>query len=159
MNHFQIVESPPKTALYFDVHLIIGLGVLDAPMVGVQVSEKSHDLMLLPWVRVVRHEDDEILDWSHRKRLFAIDIVHKDFLQNYLDKYVFSFAEKFSKLAIKHQQVLASGKGFVKGMGKDGRHNIEQRLQPRKIGEKISRFKVIGKNTFRVLTGRKPIGK
>lgn len=157
MHHFQLAESPPKTAYYFDCHLIIGIGVLDAPMVGVRVSEQSHDLELLPWVRVVRHETDETPDWNHRTRLFAIDIVHKDFLQDYLGKHVLPFAEEFCKLVIKHQQVLASGKAFATGMGKYWSHNIEQRLEPVKMRAQVKRTKVIGRNIFRLLTGRKPV--
>jgi len=147
MHGFHIAESPSKTALYFDCHLAIGIGIIGAPMVGVRVSEQSHDLTLLPWVRVVRHETDEISDWGHWTRLFAIDIIHKDFLQDYLDKHVLSFAQKFSKLTLKHQQVLASGEAFAKGIGKDGLHNIEHRLEPRKVSAKVSRSKTIGKNT------------
>jgi len=156
MYHFQTVESPPKTAWYFDCHLCIGIGVLDAPMVGVRVSEQSHDLTLLPWVRVVRHETDEIPDWHHRTRLFAIEIVHKDFLQDYLDKHLLPFAEEFSKLTIKHQQVLASGEAFATGMGKGSWARIEQRLQPKTIQARVSRLKIIGTNLVRFLTGRKP---
>lgn len=157
MHHFQIAESPPKTAWYFDCHLVIGLGVLDAPMIGIRISEQSHDSRLLPWVRVVKHETDEISDLWNRTRLFAIDIVHKDFLQDYLDKHVLPFAQEFSKLTIKHQQVLASGEAFATGMGKDSWHNIEHRLEPRKMSARVSRSKTIGKNIFRVLTRRKPI--
>jgi len=157
MHHFQIAESPPKTAFYFDCHLTIGVGVLDAPMVGISVSEQSPDLTLLPWLRVVRHETEESPDWTHPTRLFAIDIVHKDFLQDYLDKHVLPFAEEFRRLVIKHQQVLASGQAFATGMGKYGSYNIEQRLEPRKMSARVSRSKVIGKNILRFLTGRKPI--
>lgn len=159
MHHFQIAETPPKTARYFDCHLAIGVGVLDAPMIGVRVSEQSHDLTLLPWVRVVRHETDEISGWQHWTRLFAIDIVHKDFLQDYLDKHVLPFAQEFCELTIKHQQVLATGEAFATGlgMGKNSWHNIEQRLEPRKMSARVSRSKTIGKNIFRVLTRRKPI--
>jgi len=158
MHYFQIAESPPKTALYFDCHLAIGIGIIGAPMVGVRVSDESHDLTLLPWVRVVRHETDEISDWQHWTRLFAIDIIHKDFLKDYLDKHVLPFAQEFSKLVIKHQQVLASGEAFATGMAKYGLHEIEQRLEPRRMSARVSRSKIIGKNVFRFLTGRKPIG-
>jgi hypothetical protein len=157
MHYFQIAESPPKTASYFDCHLAIGIGIIDAPMVGVRVSEQSHNLTLLPWVRVVKHETDEIPDWQHWTRLFAIDIIHKDFLKDYLDKHVLPFAQEFSKLVIKHQQVLASGEAFAKGMAKYGSHEIEQRLEPRRMSARVSRSKIIGKNVFRLPTGRKPI--
>lgn len=157
MHYFQIAESPPKTASYFDCHLVIGIGVIDAPMVGVRVSEQSHDLTLLPWVRVVRHETDEISDLWHWTRLFAIDIVHKDFLQHYLEKHVFPFAREFSKLVIKHQQVLVSGQAFATGIEKHGLHKIEQRLEPRKMRARVSQSRTIGKDIIRFLTRRKSI--
>jgi len=155
MNHYQKIEEPGMTAFYFDIHIIIGIGVLDAPMIGVEKSKKSQNLMLTPWIRAVRHKTDKIPDWRHRTRLFAIDIIHKDFLQPYLDNHILPFAEDFSKLSLKHQHVLASGKAFVKGMGKDPWRNIEKRLEPRKISARINRSRLIGKNIFRFLTGRK----
>ena len=151
MHHFQIAESPPKTAMYFDCHLTVGIGVLDAPMIGVRVSEQSHDLIYLPWVRVLRHETDE----SYNKKLFAIDIVHKDFLEEYLNVHLLPFAENFSHLAIKHQQILASGEAFVKGMGKNWWCDFEQRLEPKKTSQIYNRSKIIGKSILRILTGEK----
>lgn len=136
MHHFQMVESPPKIAMCFDLHLVIGVGLLEAPMVGVSVHKKSHRLTLLPWVRVIRHETDKIPDWLSKTRLFAVDIVHEDFFEEYLNKHLLPYAREFSKSVIKHQQVLASGKAFVKGMGKNSFHNIEQRLEPRKRVQK-----------------------
>lgn len=132
MRYFQVSESPPRSFRYFDCHLVIGVGVLDAPMVGVRVVAQSHDLVLLPWVRVVRHETDKTADWLQRTKLFAIDVVHKDFFQNYVNEHVLPFARRFSELVLKHQKVLASGKGFASGFGKDGLHNIEQRLEATK---------------------------
>lgn len=155
MYHFQAAESPPKTAWYFDCNLTIGIGVLDAPMVGVRVSEQSHDLKLLPWVRVVRHETGEDPDWTHQTRLFAVEIVHKDFLEEYLSQHVLPFAQEFCGLATKHQHVLASGEAFAPGMEKFWEEKIEQRLKPREISARVSRFKAIGKNILRFLTGRK----
>ena len=132
MHHFRVTEAPKKSHVYFDCHLVCGIGVINAPMVGVHVGEQSHDLMLLPWVRVVRHEADVVEDLHTGKSLFAIDIVHKDFFRVYVAEQVLPFAEAFSRLAIKHQEVLASGKAFATGIGKDSFSNIEQRLRPKK---------------------------
>lgn len=155
MHHFQLIESPPTTAMYFDLHLTIGIGLLEAPMVGVRVSKDSHELVLVPWVRVIRHEPDKIPDWLSRTRLFAIDIVHKDFFQQYLNKHLLPFSREFSKLAIKHQQVLASGKAFARNMGKDSFNDIEQRLEPRNMITGAHRVKAALKNIFQVATRRK----
>lgn len=157
MYHFKKAESPTKTAWYFDCHLTIGIGVLDAPMVGVRVSEKSHDLELLPWVRVVRHKTSEEPDWTHPTELFAVEIIHKDFLDEYLNLHVIPFAREFCRLATKHQHVLASGEAFASGMERYWSRKIEQRLKPREISARVSRFKAIGRNILRLLTGRKPV--
>ncbi len=155
MHHFQVAESPPKTAMYFDMHLVIGIGLLRAPMIGVSANKKSQRLTLLPWVRVIRHETDKIPDWLSRTRLFAVDIVHEDFFGEYLDKHLLLYAKEFAKLAIKHQQVLASGKAFAKGMEKNSFRNIEQRLEPRKMTAKVKRLNVALEKIFRIVTRRK----
>jgi hypothetical protein len=132
MFYFKSRSRPPETAYYFDAHLVIGLGVLDAPMVGVRVKSNSNELVLLPWVRVLRHEPRLPEEFgAHRGRLFGIDVVHKDFLQSYLDDHAVPFAKEFKTLALKHHEEIASGKAFVSGMGEDSWRDLEDRLRPR----------------------------
>lgn len=154
MNHFKIAEKPPTTAYYFDLHLVLGIGVLDAPMVGVKVGNKKHELISLPWVRVVKHQTDKNPDFTHRNNLFAIDIVHKDFLEEYIDKHVLPFAERFSKLIIKHQEVIANGKGFVSNIGNVKRSEIEKSLIPTSFRNQQNRYKVMVKNVTKLITGQ-----
>jgi hypothetical protein len=155
MQHFQVIETPPKAALYFDCHAVIGIGVLDAPMIGIRASGQHHVPVLLPWVRAIRYETDEILDWHRTKRgLSAIDIVHKDFFKDYLCKHLFPFAEVFSGLAAKHEEELASGKAFAAGFGKDSWLDIEKRLRSRKTGE---RSKTLVKNLLSIIHRGKPL--
>jgi hypothetical protein len=130
LQHFRIAVEPPKTAVYFDLYLTLAVAVIDGPMIGVRVQEAENEISFLPWVRTVRHEYFEGGDRWDRGRAFAVDIVHKDFLTQYLGQYVQPFATEFSRLAIKHQEVLASGKGFVSGLGKKKWGNFEQGLQP-----------------------------
>jgi len=155
MQHFQVIEAPPKTAQYFDCHIAIGIGVLDAPMVGIHVSGQHHELNLLPWVRVIRYETDEVPDWHETRRgLYAIDIVHKDFFKEYLLKHVLPFAETVSGLALKHEEELVSGKAFATDLGKNSRTEIEERLRPRRPGE---RSKAIGKLLLSLPFRKKPL--
>lgn len=156
MRQLQIVYAPTPTTAFFHFNIILGIGIIDGPMVGAYISKKSQKLKLLPWVRVVRHEIEENPDIFQSSRLFAIDVIHKDFFKEYLDKNLIPFAEEFSKLAIKHQKVLTSGKGFVKGMKNNSWTNLEQRLQPVKMKNKVVRIKIGLKNMIEVLTGRKP---
>lgn len=154
MNHFKIAEKPPTTAYYFDLHLVLGIGVLDAPMVGVKVGKDKHELISLPWVRVVKHQTEKHPDFTHRNNLFAIDIVHKDFLGEYIDKHVIPFAERFSKLIIKHQEVIANGKGFVSDINNVKRNEIEHKLLPTSLNNQQSRYKVMVKNAIKLITGK-----
>lgn len=131
LQHFYTAVKPPTTALYFDLYLTLAVAVIDAPMVGIHVQEGSYKLLFLPWVRTVRHEYVEGAHWLDRGRSFAVDIVHKDFLQTYVENHVLSFAAEFSGLAIKHDKVLASGKGFVRGMNEKPYVELEKRLKPR----------------------------
>ena len=153
--HFSKVETPPETAWYFDAHLAIGLAVVDAPMIGVHVTEAGNEIELLPWVRVIRHQSSESSDWLHKINANAIDVVHSDYLAQYIKEKLMPFAEEFSKLALKHQHVLAEGKGFVTGMGQNGWTNIEPRLQRAKLKNKAKRYRAIGTNIMRLLKGKK----
>jgi hypothetical protein len=130
-QHFEKAVAPPKTAVYFDLYLTLAVGVIDAPMIGVRVKEGANELVPLPWVRTVRHEySDEDQRWE-KGRAFAVDVVHKDFLGDYIEKCVEPLAAQFSDLAIKHADALASGKAFVSGMSKKPFRDLEKRLKPR----------------------------
>lgn len=154
VSHFKNIEAPPSTAMYFDCHLTIGIGVLDSPMVGVRVKEAGHDMILLPWVRVLRHQTPAKGEGKqHRNNTFAFDVIHKDFLPTYIDRYLMPFAEYFSKLALKHQDVLASNKGFVSGMGSNSWTDIEKRLETSKIQHKAKRIKATGKRFLDLISG------
>jgi len=132
MAHLQDSEAPPKTAYYFDLYLGIGVAVLDAPMIAVDVKPTGNDLTMAPWIRIVKHEYLDDREWWDRSRWFALDVVHKDFLRDYIDQHVMLFAKRFAERALRHQNELATGVAFVPGMAKDSWTNIEQRLQPRK---------------------------
>lgn len=66
----------------------------------------------MSWVRVLRHEPSDV-----GGGLIAFDVVHRDFLRIYLDDHVLPFAQRFAMLAREHHEVLASGKGFLSGLG------------------------------------------
>lgn len=134
VSHFDEVQSPPKTAYYFDCHMVIGLGVLDAPMVGVRLTESGNDMEILPWVRVVRHQACSGEDKTERSQVFGIDIVHKEYLETYVNQHVKPFAEEFSQLALKHANELADARAFVPSMGENSWTDIEARLRPASLG-------------------------
>jgi hypothetical protein len=152
MLHFQSAATPPPTAYYFDCHLTIPLAVLDAPMIG--VDAENNNPILLPWIRVVRNESYEKEDQSERFKTYAIDVIHKDFLDTYLQEHLLPFANHFSDLALKHQTEIATGEGYATGLSKRW-HPIEERLQPRELKIKAARGKVILSHIFQFLAGKK----
>ena len=154
MHHFQLAETPVQTALYFDCHLSFGVAVIDAPIVGVTLYKQSHKIKLIPWVRLVRHETGEVPDWTHRMNLFAIDLIHKDYFKSYLNEHLIPFAQEFSRLAIRHQKILVSGKAFVSGMGKGPWGNFEQRIKPLSTIRKSGRIITILNHLIRLLIGK-----
>jgi hypothetical protein len=156
MRQLKIAETPTPTTVFFQFHMIIGIGIIDAPMITVEASGKSPTLKLTPWVRVIRHEIEGTPDFFHSNRLFAIEIIHKDFFPEYINNNLIPFAEKFFTLAKKHQKVLTSGKGFAKSMNKYNWENLEPRLQERKFRHNVVRFKIAMRNIIEILTGRKP---
>lgn len=110
LDYYERTRKPPsETMRNYIGHLTVGLGVLDAPMVGIRVLGENNEAVLLPWVRVVRHETTK--ERHARDKRFAIDIVHKDFLRTYLEKHLFPAAERFSALVEKHRDPLFSGQG------------------------------------------------
>jgi len=88
MQHHERNMAPTRHAyVSYLCDITVGIGVLDAPMVGVRVSETGDKLTYVPWVRVARHESGHREnDDRSTSRLLAIDVVHKDYLQTYLGK-------------------------------------------------------------------------
>ncbi len=154
LQHFESAESPVDTAWYFDAHLTVGVGVVDAPMIAVLANNNKSDLNLVPWIRVVRHEYFENADKWERDRRWAIDIVHKDYLSIYIDNHLIPFAERFIKKVLHHQTELATSKAFASGMGADSWDKIEQRLQPQPFSKRLKWVAIIFSNIFRFIIGK-----
>ncbi len=132
MSHFERAETPPSTAMYYDCHLVVGVGLLDAPMVAIRPGI-SDSLTYLPWVRILRHEWTESKGYGHQGRLYALDVVHRDFFLEYLQEALLPFAREFALRVTRHEQVLVEGAGFVSGMQKmRDDATIETRLKPPK---------------------------
>lgn len=129
LEHFCSIETPPTTALYFDLHFVFGLAVLDAPMVGVLAGESAEPIML-PWVRIARHRGlESARSYDHRRNIYALDVVHIAFLDTYIETHLFPFAVEFTNRALKHHIEIADGQGFIPGMGKKS-DDIEAHIVP-----------------------------
>lgn len=64
--------------------MVLGIGVLDAPMIWV---DSDGELSYEPWIRLIRQESQpEKGHWTERERLTGIDIVHVNYLPNFLSQ-------------------------------------------------------------------------
>jgi len=145
VHHFKGSQSPVETAWYFDSHLTLGVGVIDAPMIATTVDGAAPVLSAVPWVRVLRHEYHQEADRFERDQLWVVDVVHRDYFAKYLTEWVLPFAQRFGERVLRHATELATGEGFVKGMGADSWSNIETRLEARSVKARAARGAAIGK--------------
>jgi hypothetical protein len=154
LDHLSKAEAPTDTAWYFDAHLSIAVGVLDAPMVVARLQDGCTKLELVPWVRVVRHEATGEEQQVPRDRLWSVDIVHVDFLPTYLDAHLIPFAEEFSRRVLRHTTEIATGQAFVPKMGMNCWDDIESRMEPRQLVHKFKRTQGMGKSLSSYLLSR-----
>jgi hypothetical protein len=152
LDHFKKVESPPSTAVYFDIHAAIGLAVLDAPMMAVSTDSEEPEVQSVPWVRVPRHKGLDGRSHEHRTNVFAIDVVHVGFLQTYIDEHLLPFASAFSEAALKHHVELAEGKAFVPEMGSKWHKDVEPLMTPRSMAKAVQRVSSAAKTALRRAT-------
>ncbi|MDQ3823189.1 MAG: hypothetical protein M3321_08110 [Actinomycetota bacterium] len=131
--------GPPKW--YSDLHLVVGVGVLDAPIVGVSVANQQPTFELVPWVRALRHESYETTSPFERHRLFAIDIVHSAFLDRYVSEHLIPFARVFGERVIAKQALLLAEKGYARGLGRGARGDaLYETLEERPPGDRVRRL-------------------
>ena len=131
LSHLGTAESHERQWAYYDAHLSVAVGVLDAPMVIARSGEHGTTIEPVDWVRVLRHEYVKQTSKVDRDRHWSVDIVHRTFFREYLQSYLEPFAEEFADYASRHQEEIMTGKGFVAGLETDGFLNIEKRLKPR----------------------------
>lgn len=155
VKHFRKSVARPSPPFYFDFHAVIPIAVIDAPMIAVHQHEDTCELSLVPWVRILRHEAQERpASPLEAYTTFALDVVHVDFLDEYLTNHLLPFANKFSSMVLKHQEVLASGKAFARGMGADSWHNIEGRLEKARPAAQLRRARAVATRLSRLIRGK-----
>lgn len=135
-QYFEKSQISKPSAVYHDAHLTIPVGIVDAPMFGVRVLEKGNDLFSIPWVRVLKHESFENDEANNNQKLYALDVVHKDFFDTYLNEHLFPFAKVFSERVHKHEKVLLTGKGFIRDIESQWPNSFEERLEFKPIIKK-----------------------
>jgi len=131
--HLEKVSKPKESHLFFDARLTIPLAVVDAPIVLVTSDNGVRAPRLTPWVRLSRHEYDASISEHREARIWALDVVHVDYLTEYVTTHLMPFAELFAQRAKSHHRELADGEGFAAGLEHDSFNKIENRLRPRPV--------------------------
>jgi hypothetical protein len=149
MQHFKAQAAPPTTAHYHDLHMVLGVAVLDAPMISVEVNDTGQDLTYEPWVRVIRNEATEGRHWMERRNVYAIDVVHKSYFKTYVEDHVLPFAERVSAKALRHPVEIVTGEAFVPSLGTDFFPDFNG-MTPRTMLKRASRIRAF----WRMLNAR-----
>lgn len=89
--------------------LLLLIGVVDAPMLLVESPHRASDPILTPWIRIVRHESVEDVHSWQRFQHYGIDVVHIDYLDEFISGRLLPFAEEFGKRAVSMSEILLKG--------------------------------------------------
>ena len=90
--------------------LIHALCVVDAPMILATGPEEPLQLRMVDWVRAERHETEA--GSTRRDKSYGIDIVHVDYLADYMTQ-LLSFLNEASEVLERHAPLLRSGRGHI----------------------------------------------
>ncbi|GAB2590948.1 hypothetical protein [Microlunatus antarcticus] len=133
VEHYCSSIKPTNQPYYFDAHLVLGIAVLDAPMLAATIgSDGQLALSNVQWQRLWRNEPVSGTEFAREHgETSAIDIVHVDFLDEYLQSHLLPFGRAFAELAQTHAEELASGRAFARGMGENSFTGIAERMEPR----------------------------
>jgi hypothetical protein len=108
----------PKGVGGLNRYIGLSIGVLNAPMIAFDAVNNPNELIMVPWVRVIRHDyeyqsDPETEEVRKKSKLYALDIVHKDFFENYIVDFVLPYYEICHQVFQKHSRIIYRGKAFV----------------------------------------------
>ncbi|MGA3058631.1 MAG: hypothetical protein ABSE70_11470, partial [Candidatus Limnocylindrales bacterium] len=108
LEHARRVARPRPQWAYHDVHLVVAVAVVDAPLLVAKIVGATSDEILTfsPWVRVLRDET-EALGWHGDKRTFEMDVVHADAFADYVERGLLPFAHEFGDRVLRHQGEVA----------------------------------------------------
>lgn len=93
--------------------MLLGICVLDAPLVTVDVSSDEEEIKLHPWVRIRRQEARPSSSNSNSLRFYGVDVIHKDFLSIFVSDYLLPFAETVQNRIRQKSRFLEVGTGRV----------------------------------------------
>lgn len=97
----QYVPKKGEGQLYPD--LLVPLAVIDAPMLLVEAP--ARDPVLVPWVRLVRHERIKETSGRFNSEFFALEAVHASYFRTYVEHYLNPVAQLFSERVHRQAQI------------------------------------------------------
>ncbi len=101
-------HSPDNSGVF--ARAALSVAVLDAPMILVEGPDRVAEPVYTPWVRIVRQEPNVApLSGDTPFRHSAIDAVHIDFFDKYLEDHLTPFAQQFSHRAKNLGEVFIDG--------------------------------------------------
>jgi hypothetical protein len=112
-------SGPRNSGQWHDVRLPIALVVADAPMILVGKLGQSAHPSPTSWVRaIVRRAvvPDPQSRWRNPQVFDVVDIVHRAFLEQYLDDYALPFAREFAKRFTMYHEAALSGGAAIRGL-------------------------------------------
>lgn len=131
IQHFRREATPPTTARYFDCYIVLAVAVLDAPIIVSWTEQEEQKQEMRSWVRVLKNVARDNADHTRRSDVYAVDVVHKDFFDSYINDHVLPFSQEFSKRVQRHGRELATSKGFIKNLNGLAIKDYEANLEPR----------------------------
>lgn len=120
---------------FYVANAVLAVALLDAPMLTADIHGGSPVVQMTPWVRVVRHEARTNVPEGHGpfadpSEFYGIDVVHRAFLETYLDSQVLPFADLLKERVMAHQEELLTGTGFAPGLANERPPDVGAVLRP-----------------------------
>jgi hypothetical protein len=105
MDHAASLYKPDSDTTRLYPTLLLGVSVLDAPMLIVNSPREASAPVLMPWVRVRRQEaqpDRDGIQYMH----YAVDVVHVEFFDQFIVEHLTPFTDQFVSRARKQSTIL-----------------------------------------------------
>lgn len=126
LTYLPASREPKATFTHFEFGMGVAVAIIDGPMIGV----REGNFELIPWVRVFRYENDPAARLPGTDRLYAIDVVHKDFFVTYRDEHLIPYLEEYAERALRHQKEIISGEATLANF-EIKPSEMEEHLRPR----------------------------
>jgi hypothetical protein len=139
-DHFAKTHAPKPTYRHFELHAVLLVCVLEAPIILATVGANDVHMQLSPWIRLTRQEPlPGAIGGREVSVLHAIDFVHAGFFSAFVDSHVAPFAKDFAARVYKHPEELAQGRGFIVGLDRDRVQDPEKHLTAVPLRRRASR--------------------